>query len=66
MPEKLTEATFAKLKWWARECTYSVRNYTEKDAHVEYYTIKRITEEQLEEIKTVTTDKVQAVLSKYI
>lgn len=64
MPEH--EVTFAKFNDWKAECVYSIRNYSEAETHVVYYSIKRISEEQLEEIKNVATERVQAILSKYI
>lgn len=33
---------------------------------IDYYTIKQLTEEQLEEIKTATLDRVQLILNRYI
>lgn len=60
------EVTFAKCIDGKAECTYSLRNYTEQDKHIRYYTVTRISDEQLEEIKNITTERVQAVLSKYI
>lgn len=61
----LHDVTFAKLKDGKRECKYSVYDYHEWEG-VDYYTIRRVSSEELEEIKTVTYDKVQALLNKYI
>ena len=33
---------------------------------IDYYTIKQVTDEQLEEIKTCTYDRVQLLLNRYI
>lgn len=68
LPEfnETVEVTFAKLTDGKRECTYWVRHYTEKDSHVSYYTIARIWIKDVEEIKNVTTERLQDVLSKYI
>ncbi len=61
----MPEVLFIKHPNWDKTVKYESSDSLGHEL-IDYYTIKEITEEQLEEIKTATLDRLQLILNKYI
>lgn len=61
----MPEVLFIRYPNWHKEVKYASDDALGHTL-IDYYTIRQLTEEQLDEIKTATLDRVQLILNRYI